>query len=444
MPRPPTVIAPQATGANSYGLLAVHANNSDIPTQNDYLGKRYSFITNGLEPSSEGTDFPRASGTRGQTAIATGQSRVGGDVAIALGETHVGTWLKQWLYDLSPTVTTVASVAVAAAGSYTSGTAITVADEKQPFTLITNPLVDCGQLKFTFAGATGAGSIDVVGEDENGTPVKETITFTTANGTHNSKHYYSKVTSYTPRGAVSGGTLKLDCDPGVYSKVLIPGAITPPGLLMELVKGGVVNTFDFLRVASGQIDFGDNLGLTLSLQGRQAYLNQNIAGGTDPTSVSGKTIDGSDVAVAWGSYVKLNDVVIAHESVGISLNQNLQESPFGNYNSIYPPPPIPGGNRIIEANAVIPYGSDFRQFEDLVVGGDVKAQFHFAIKGFGRRHASFTFDFAQCKLRGFPSSPINDLGPIRQTLNLAPYYVSDTKPDIKLTVITHENETAFI
>ena len=443
MPRPPTVLPAAASGANSYALLAEHQNDTDDRLPADYLANRYSFLTNNLEPSAGATEFPRASGTRGQTPRNTGQQTVAGDVSVPLGETHIGTWLKHWLWNLEPDTAKVALVNIAAAGSYTAGTAITVTDAKQPYAVIGNDLVDCGRLVFTFASATGAGSIDVLGEDENGTPIDETIEFTAA-GTHKSKHYYSKITNYTPKGAVSGGTLKVDCDPEVYAKVIIPKPDIPHGLQMELVKGGVVNTFTRLRVGSGSLDFGDNLGITLNLQGAKALLGKTIDLKSDPTSTTGKAVDSSDVGVSWGTYIKLNGKVIAMESVGLSMDQNLVPSPFSNFNSINPPPSISGGNRIIEVTGVIPYGKNFREFEDLVVGGDVSCQIHCAIKGYGRRHASFTFDFPQCKLNNFPSSPINDLGPIRQTVTLAPYYLSETEPDIKVTAITKETKAQFI
>ena len=159
-------------GTNSYFILG--NDQADWETRSTTaIQKVYNFISEEVVPGFEVYRFERNKGFSGPTKAIPGISGVSGPLRMHLGDTHLGTILKWITGDNSLTTTAVAGgVMIAALTAVTVDTAQTPATGKQPKDLVAAP-VEQGKIKVTLTGATGAGSIEIVGIDQLKRDIKE-------------------------------------------------------------------------------------------------------------------------------------------------------------------------------------------------------------------------------------------------------------------------------
>lgn len=432
-------VAPSAFGGNSYALVAVQTAKN---TKGTTLIEKVYPVTEGSDLRLQTTPIEPAllTGSSGASKPFSGPRRVEGGLTVPLGSTHAGIWLKELTGDTDIKTTAITGGEIVAAASYTAGTALpAVASGKQPHELIDDP-VDAGQLTFTIAGATGAGSIYVKGTDQLDREIDETIAFTNPVGAHKSTLYYKTITMILPQGEVAGGTLAVMCAPEVNKHELSVQEALTNGLTIELVKGGVPNTYDSVHVASGTLNIGEFITLALTMIGRNAATYQNITGGADPTTVTSyDRFDGS-VNLGYQTLFKIDDEIFPLISASLEFNQNLEVAERL-YRSIFGlGAQRAAGTRTASISAEIDYSKDVN-FNQRAEGDEIVAELSTAHLPRGGKHSSITFMFKKATIVNYPDPAIVP-GAIPETLDIRGF-TTGAGGEMDVVVINSEAKADF-
>lgn len=427
-------------GSNSYFILG--ADQADWETRSaSAIQKVYEFIDEEVIPRNEVYRFQRNKGHSEPSKPYPGISGVSGPLRMHLGDTHLGTILK-WITGDNSIVTTALTggVMIAASTSVTVGTAQTPTDAKQPKKLVASP-VECGRIKVTLSGASGAGNIEIEGLDQLNRDITEIVSFTTP-GTHESTKYFREVTAITLNNVTGTVTWKVEVVPNSNKHVLNLQDAIPKFKTMEMVYGGSLPIALAGLVPSGaEFSFGNAIELTLNLLGRRAYLGENLTGGTSPTDVSGWTNarPTGNVMVDLATLLEIDGTEEFCNSINFGINQNLSfaETKYGK-RLVYEREPVREGERELTAGFTL----DYDQSKDIDIksyGEDLNVKLTYAAAPQGGPHTSVQLHAPRCSFAELAIPGIPGGGPIYQPVSLLPY---GTAPGNALSVIVHTSEDA--
>lgn len=434
------VVQPHAFGGDSYAIVALRTTKGVRAQPSALIQKVYPVTEDSdlrLQRSVIEPDL--LTGSSGPSKPFGGPRRVEGGITVPLGDTHAGLWLKLLTGDQNPTTTAIGGGTVRAAAAYTAGTALgAIPAAMQPHMLIADP-VDAGQLSFVFASATGAGSIDVVGTDQLDNDIDEIIAFDTP-GTHQSTKYYKTITSVTPRGAVSGGTLAITCATGLFQHELTVQEKLTNGADIELVKGGIPSTYLDVHVASATLNIGEFITLAMTMIGRNGLTRKNISGAKTPSSVTGYDRFNGNVNLGFQTLFKVDDEIFPLISGGLEFSQNLEVAERL-YRSLFAlGVQRAPGTRTARITADIDYTED-ADFDARTEGDVIKAELSTAHLPGGGKHTSITFLFEQAVVVQYPD-PGLAAGAIPQSLDIRGF-TTGAGSEMKIIVINDEAASAF-
>ena len=432
-------------GTNSYFILG--NDQTDWETRSTTaIQKVFNFISEEVVPGFEVYRFERNKGFSGPTKAIPGISGVSGPLRMHLADTHLGTILKWITGDNSLTTTTVAGgVMIAASTAVTVDTAQSPASGKQPKDLVAAP-VEQGKIKVTLTGATGAGSIEIVGIDQLKRDIKEIVSFTTPTN-HTSTKYFREVSAITLKGVTGNSiTWKVDVVPESFKHVLNLQDDIPKFKTMEMVYGGSHPiALTGLVPQSAQFGFGNAIELTLELLGRRAYLGQNLTGGSAKTDVSAWTNarPGGDVMIDLGTILEVDGEEFFCSTINFGINQNLgnAETKYGK-RQIYEREPVRNGDRDLTAGFTLDYDQS-KEIDIKSYGEDLDVKLTYATAPLGGKHTSIQLHAPRCAFAELAVPPISGGGPIYQAVSLLPYATAPGN-ELEVTVHTSENAAAFI
>ena len=205
----------------------VGTNREAVTDVGMFIPRVYRASELGFTADSQGIENPTIGQSPDRAALQP--ARVFGRGNIVLVNTFEGLepWLQDLMNDKSPTVEGVGSISLAAGADLTAAVTLTA-------------IVNAGSIKFTTNDAADGGTIEVDGEDENGTTINETLTFVAGGDTQTtSSNLFFGVATATPSGFTIGTFNAVLVDAYLYTFRL--GNTILPGLSAELVRGDIPN-----------------------------------------------------------------------------------------------------------------------------------------------------------------------------------------------------------
>ena len=432
-------------GTNSYFVWGRQTDWTGRATT--AIQKVYELVSSEIRPQYETYQVERNKGHAGPTKAIQGAIGVRGPVVLNLDETHLGE-LFQWITgDRTPTTTAISGGDVVAAGTeVTVGTPVKPADANQPKALVAAP-VEIGQLKFTLTGASGAGSILIVGTDQLDRDIEESIAFSSP-GTHTSTKYYREVKAMTLKGTEeetpgTSITWRVECVPGAYKHELSLQKAIPPFMSMEMVYGEDIITHVGLVPNNTTINFGNIIQMSVDVLGRRSYIGQNLTGGTDKTALTGFDRPKGNVMADIGTILDVDGELFYCSSIDFGLNQNLDfaETKYG-ARTAYEREPVRNGNRELTCGFTIDYNQE-KGFDKRSFGEDLAVKLTYGTTPLGGQHTSIEFHMPQCAFAEAAVPGIPDGGPIYQPMSLLPY-ATQAGNELTVTVRNSEAKAAFI
>ena len=410
------------------------------------IEKVYPFVSEEVIPRNEVYRFEQNKGHSGPSKPYPGISGVSGPIRMLLGDTHLGTILKWITGDNALMTTTITGgVMIPASTVVTVDMAQTPASGKQPKDLVAAP-VELGKIKVTLTGATGAGSIEIVGKDQLERDIKEIVSFSTP-GTHTSTKYFREVSTITLKGVTGNSiTWKVDAAPDSYKHVLNLQDAIPKFKTIEMVYGGSYPIAIAGAVPSGaQFSFGNAIELGMDILGRRAHLGENLTGGSTKTDVSGWTNarPTGNVMVDLATILEIDGEDFFCSTIDFGINQNLgnAETKYGK-RLIYEREPVRNGDRELTAGFTLDY-DQANEIDIKSYGEDLDVKLTFAAAPQGGNHTSIQLHTPRCTFAEIAVPPISGSGPIYQAVSLLPYATAPGN-ELEVTVHTPENAAAFI
>ena len=313
-------------GSDSYLLFNLNANNSpDIVLPLSDLSNVdplvYNIVSADLARDTEVVTIEESSASANPQVPEAGRIRTQGNVVYNLRGQNMQRILQHALWTNTPAekpITTTKNLRAAA--SYTT-------DASEDIT--TQPGVDIepARAKVTFAGATGAGSVDITGTDLDDLEITDTITIATANGSHLSTEFFKTITKVTVN-SITGGTLALDVDNERKEIEFAPGP-TPLFAAIELNRGADAPILFDRVIATGftvSVAGDGAVQITVNYAGRQA-MKKRLEGsarngaGLHGLPVAFKEVNDS-VFIAYGVIVTFGGVVLPIRDMNLTINHN--------------------------------------------------------------------------------------------------------------------------
>lgn len=442
----PLFVVPQFRGtqfgADSYVLAAKQTEwdtkATSIPNQ-----KIFEIVSCSIAEEMSPIEVARSKGNPSPTAPERGFSDVTGDIVFNIMNSHLGLWLKN-LLDADPDTTPFAGGVVYTAAAITNGTAIGTVIT--PFTAsvasLLEPPVDAANLKFTFDGTTGAGTLTIVGTDSTDTAVTETLAVADGTTEISSDNEFKTVTTVTPAGFTTPGELKIELDSGMHRHVFdTTGTDTDEYLTIEVLKGrNAPTTYSDIRVNNMTLNFGDVLNLTFGCFGNRAFHGQSVAGTSTPTSLTGFTRPDGRAALGWGTQFTIDDTLYAISSASFEFNQSLEYPETENFGLPYRLPLVRTGNRVATLSATPDFipGQDYA---NLALGGTFDVSI-LAVLPTNDKYSSIEFRLPQARMTSIPDPEIAGQGLITKEFTFQAF--GTTNDEVEITVINSEDKTAFL
>lgn len=425
----------------------------------------YPFLNEEIRPEIDRTEPNLNTGDPGPRKAIQGQQGLAGPIQFGMGEDQLGEILR-WITgsDNQPTAADstrqlTGGVIIAASTGVTVGTAQTPASGKQPKDLVKEPtsydesakiLGPCqvAQIKVTVAGTIASGKkglIRIKGTDQYDRQLEEDIDFSEDyNNAKTSDYFYKTVTSIALENATatttenlptSGLTWKVEAVPDNYKYEFSMTSKRTPFYGMEVnYGGGDIITFLGLVVNQITMNFGELIGMTVDVMGREARIGENLIGGSDPTDISGSAWKRpkGNLMTDMGVELWADNEQFFCSAMEFSMNQNYEfpETSRGARTVFRREPAHSTTPRSLSCGFTIDHrqsdGFDIKSF-----GDDIPVRLIYSTVPLGGNHASIEFSMPQCAFAESAIPGIPDGGPVYRAVSLSPYA---TLPGNELTI----------
>lgn len=464
-------------GSNSYLILGRHPVVGK-ETGGEWTGRPtasvgskthrniYPFLSEEIAPDIDTVQSQLNTGDPGPNKLIQGQMGLQGPVNFGVGEDQLGELLR-WITgsDNQPskadaTRQMTGGEIIAASTTVTVGTAQMPKTGKHPKDLIKEPIsyatVDkiaspcqVAQVSVTVTGSISSGKkglIRIRGTDQYDRLITEDIDFSADyNKAKTSRYFYKTVESVLLMNApgnkssadlpTSGLTWKVDAVPTNYKYEFPMTSNRTPFYGMEVnYGGGDIITFLGLVVNQLTMEFGELIGMSVDVMGREARIGENLTGGNSPTDISGdewKRPKGN-LMTNMGIELWADGEQFFCSSMDFSMNQNygFPDTAYGARTVFRREPAHTATPRELSCGFTI----DYRQSDEFDIksfGDDIPVRLIYSIVPKGGNHASIEFYMPQCTFSEVAIPGISDGGPVYNAIALSPYA---TKPGNELTI----------
>ena len=313
-------------GSDSYLLFALNKSNApDTPISdlNDVDRIVYNIVSADLARDTEVVTIEESSASGNPQVPEAGRIRTQGNVVYNLRGQNMQRILQHALWTSTPVENSITTTKILRAAS-----AFT-ADQTEDVTTQPGADIEPARAKITFAGATGAGSVDIVGTDMDDLEINDNVKVTAANvnGVHLSTEYFKTIKTVRVN-SVTPGTLALEVDNGRKEVKLVPGN-TPLFGTLELNRGlNAPNLYDRLMATGFAVAVTGNgsVQLTVNYAGRTTQKKRIESvprndSGLHGLPVAFKEVNDS-VFLAYGTIVTFGGVVLPIRDMNLNVNQN--------------------------------------------------------------------------------------------------------------------------
>ena len=398
--------------------------------------KRVFLVTsNSVNPTFGSIAAERSNVDFGPTPSQLGRLGLEGDIGILLTDTHVGPWLALMTGDTEPTSVAIADPTLRAAATYTAGTAFT--DAANPKDELTDG-VTAGQIELEFASAPGVGTITVVGVDQIGQPLNDSVATNATDTTYTTTSYYAEQSSILI--SVGTGNVTVTAKSNRYKHTFAIQEGNLPLFDMETVKGTLPSSHRSMRLGEMTLNFGETLELVFSAIGRNSDEGQNINGGATPTAIASFLRDSGVVMTNWETEFYLDDELLAMSTVDLTFNQNVGAEDYF-FGDIYALEPSRQGQRELTIGGTTPYNDT--ELAKKALGQDVKIVIRAQSKPIAGPLTMLQFTMPQGRLTEYPQSPIEADNPIDQTVSAGGYSTAANK-ELEVIYINGEDTNAVL
>lgn len=419
--------------AENYGWesYAIFGKQSDWATPINVIGSMvpivYELESAGLVQATTPTTPFRMKGNARPVKNIQGMITAGGPFQFGLHSSDMLLPFEQLLHASSISTVQRTAQEVRVDASYTPGSPFTLDTQPTATTPSTNP----GKLKFTFTGASGTGTIVIVGTDYTDLAVTETIQTGAAPTTLSSIYYYKSVSAITVN-VVTATSLQIDADPETWEHTLKPDNAVLDGLTVEFLKGADPNTYTGVLFNTGSINVGDEVTFSVETIGRSGDLGNAVDGTSTPSSLVGLTRPDKDLTPGWGTKFSVDSVDIPVDAATFSVNNGLAYRIAGRSLSRFQRKPSRQAIRETTLQASIDY--DATDFNPKTLGVEFATDFIAASTPYGGIYAAIEVTMPQCEMVGYPDPAVTGPTDILQTLNIrAIEQPSDEEFSVKIT-----------
>ena len=429
----PSVQGPQNAGG--YGLIIPASTYGENAPAHRMLKRIFLVTSNSVNPTFGSIESERSNVNYGPTPAQLGRLGLEGDIGILITRTHLGPWLALMTGDTDPTSAAVADAELRAADSYTAGTAFT--DVLNPKDELAAP-VNAGQIELEFATAPGVGTITVIGVDQIGQPLDDSIAINGTDTIYTTTSYYSEINSVL----ISVGTVNVTvtAKPNRYTHSFVIQEENLPLFDMETVKGTLPSSHRSMRMGEMTLNFGETLELVFSASGRKSDEGQNIEGGATPTATTDFLSDDGVVMTNWETEFYLDGDLLAMSTVDLTFNQNIASEDYF-FGDIYPLEPTRQGKREMTVGGTTPYNNT--DLAEKALGVDVEVIIRAQSKPKAGPLTVLEFKVPQARLTEYPTAAIEADSPIDQTVSAAGYSTT-TEKELEITLINGEDADAVL
>lgn len=427
----------------------------------------YPFLNEEIRPEIDLTEPNLNTGDPGPRKSIQGQQGLVGPVQFGMGEDQLGEILR-WITgsDNQPTAADTArqitgGVIFPDNTSVTVGTAQVPKAGKHPKDLIKEPTsyaknnvkitspCQVAKVHFTVTGTVAKdkkGLIRVRGTDQYDRLITEDIDFSADYNTAKKSRYFYKTLEAVqlmnaPGNAnkanlpKSGLTWKVEAVPTNYKYEFKMTSKRTPFYGMEVNYGGDdIITFLGLVVNEVTMNFGELIGMTVNVMGREARIGENLIGGNTKTDISGSAWKRpkGNLMTQMGVELWADNEQFFCSALEFSMNQNyaFPDTAYGARSVFRREPAHSTTPRSLSCGFTIDHrqsdGFDVKSF-----GGDIPVRLIYSIAPLGGNHASIEFNMPQCAFAEPAIPGIPDGGPVYRAVSLSPYA---TSPGNELTV----------
>ena len=317
-----------------------------------------------------------------------------------------------------------------------------------PTTKIASPC-QVAQIKITVAGTISAdkkGVIRIIGTDQYDRLLEEDIEFvdnyTTA---RTSVKFYKTVSSVLLANAAgntatdnlptTGLTWQVEAEPTNYKYEFPMTSERTPFYGMEVNYGGDdIITFLGLVVNQITMNFGELIGLSVDVMGREARDGENLIGGNTLTDISGTAWNRpkQNLMTNMGVELWVDGEQFFCSTLSFNMNQNygFPETSFGSRTVFRRQPAHTATPRVLSCGFTI----DHRRSDNFIpksYGEDIPVRLIYSTVPLGGNHSSIEFYLPQCAFSEVAIPPISGGGPVYNAIALSPYA---TAPGNELTI----------
>ena len=413
-------------------------------------------------------------GDSGPKKLIQGQSGLAGQVNFGVGEDQIGEILR-WITGsdnqpsaLDSTRAMTGADIIATSTSVTVDTAQVPAAGKDPKDLVQEPTsyaapttkiatpCQVAQITITVAGTIAAnkkGLLKIIGTDQYDRLLDEDIEFidnyTTA---RTSVNFFKTVDSVLLANAAgnaatdnlptTGLTWQVEAEPNNYKYEFPMTSERTPFYGMEVNFGGDdIITFLGLVVNQITMNFGELIGLSVDVMGREARIGENLIGGNTPTDISGTawTRPKQNLMTNMGLELWVDGEQFFCSTLAFNMNQNygFPDTSFGSRTVFRRQPAHTATPRALSCGFTIDYRQSDK-FDIKSFGEDIPVRLIYSTVPLGGNHSSIEFYMPQCTFAevAVPTIPGGD--PVYNAIALSPYA---TEPRQRIDGIRPERTT---
>ena len=273
---------------------------------------------------------------------------------------------------------------------------------------------------------------------------------------------FAEITSITPSGFTTPGSIKVDIDPTEYYRhTLEVGDSLLNGMSVEMVKGVTPNLYRDVHIGEATYTIGDTNEISMTLQGGRGDVGVNAEDGgpapssllaqTTPVAIPAKTRPPGLSAPGFGTIFRLNDMVIRVGEGSISLNHSLGQDGNSFAREVFRPSPIQTANRVVSLSARMSYPAQLTDGTEISTadlnayawGQDIETSLDAALLDFGEAHNSMKIELPTGRMTAFPDPPDLAQGQINNPIEIAGY-AKGANPDLRVVVTNNETTAQFI
>ena len=417
----------------------------------------YPFLSEEIGVEIDTTQPTLNTGDSGPKKLIQGQSGLAGAVNFGVGEDQIGEILR-WITGSDNQPAAADSTRAMSGGNIiTAATAVTVdtsqepAAGRHPVDLVEEPTsyavpgtkiaspCQVSPVEITVTGTIAAnkkGLLRIRGTDQYNRLLVEDIDFLdNYNDAKTSVNYFKTVESVLLANAdgnvagdnlpASGLTWRVRSRPVNYKYEFPMTSARTPFYGMEVdYGGGDIITFLGLVVNQITMNFGEIIGLSVDLMGREARDGENLIGGTTPTDITGTAWKRpkQNLATNMGVELWVDGEQFFCSTLSFNMNQNygFPETSFGSRTVFRRQPAHTATPRALSCGFTI----DHRRSDNFIpksYGQDVPVRLIYSTVPLGGNHSSIEFYMPQCTFSEVAIPPISGGGPVYNAIALSPY-----------------------